>query len=119
MGYRSDVVFAFYPSAKGDGQAVSSWLMQHWPQAWCEVDAGEEMVLVRYSDVKWYADYEFVRAAAAAVDAFAQAFEADEDRTARAHWEMARIGEDEADIERDGSPFMDYRLSIRRDIEVM
>jgi hypothetical protein len=118
MGYRSDVVFAFYPSAKGDGQAVSSWLMQHWPQDWCEVDAGEEMVIVRYSDVKWYADYEFVMAARVATQEFAQAFEADED-TARAHWEMARIGEDDADVERDGSPFMDYRLSIRRDIEVM
>lgn len=119
MGYRSDVVFAFYPSAKGDGQAVSSWLMQHWPQAWCEVDAGEEMVLVQYSDVKWHDDYEFVRAARSAAAAFEKAFEADEDRTARAHWEMCRIGEDEADIERDGSPFMDYRLSVRRDIEVM
>jgi hypothetical protein len=119
MGYRSDVVFAFYPSATGDGQAVSSWLMQHWPQAWCEINEGEELVVVRYSDVKWYADYEFVKTARAAALAFERAFEADEDRTARAHWEMARIGEDEADIERDGSPFMDYRLSIRRDIEVM
>ena len=115
MGYRSDVVFAFYPSAKGDGKAVLSWLMQHWPQAWCEVDADEEMVLVRYSDVKWYDDYVFVGQATAAVDAFAQAFDADEER-ARAHWEMARLGEDDADVERDGSPFHDYRLGIRREI---
>ena len=119
MGYRSDVVFAFYPSATGDGRAVSSWLMQHWPQAWCEIDAGEELVVVRYSDVKWYDDYEFVKEAMAATRAFAQAFEADEGRTARANWEMARIGEDDADIERDGSMYCDYRLAVRRDIEVM
>jgi hypothetical protein len=29
---------------------------------------------------------------------------------------MARIGEDDADVERDGSPFHDYRLGIRREI---
>ena len=111
MGYRSDVTFAFYPR-----DTVKAWLEQHWPQDWCDLEETEDMVLVRYSDVKWYADYEFVRAAVAAVDAFAQAFEADEYETARAHWEMARIGEDEDDAERDGSSCHDWRLSIRREI---
>lgn len=119
MGYRSDVVFAFYPSAKGDGQAVSSWVAERWPQAWCEVEASEELVLVRYTDVKWYDDYEFVKAAQSAAREFAQVFEADEYESGRAHWEMVRIGEDDADIERDGSPFMDFRLCVRRDIEVV
>ncbi len=119
MSYQSDVVFAFYPSAKGDGQAVSSWLMQHWPQAWCEVDAGEEMVLVRYSDVKWYDDYEYVQAAWAAVREFEEAFNTEEHATHKAHWEMVRIGEDDDDTERGGSMYREYCLGIRRDIEVM
>ncbi len=110
MGYRSDVTFAFYPR-----DTVKAWLEQHWPQDWCDLEETEDMVIVRYSDVKWYADYEFVRAATAAVDAFARAFEADE-KTARAYWEMARIGENDADVERDGSSYNDYRLGIRREI---
>jgi len=117
MGYRSDVVFAFYPSAKGDGRAVSSWLAERWPQAWCEVEASEELVLVRYSDVKWYDDYEFVKAAWCAAHEFEEAFEAREDDP-RAHWEMVRIGEDDADIESGGSPYRDFRLRVRRDVEV-
>ena len=60
--------------------------------------------------------------ALAAAQAFERAFEADEDtarahwKMARAHWEMVRLGEDDDDIEHDGSPFHDYRLGIRREI---
>jgi hypothetical protein len=110
MGNRSDVTFAFYPRDE-----VKGWLERHWPQEWCDLEETEDMVLVTYRDVKWYADYVFVGQALAAAQAFERAFEADED-TARAHWEMARIGEDDADVERDGSPFHDYRLGIRREI---
>lgn len=114
MGYRSDVVFAFYP-----GEAVRDWVDQHWPKAWCEIEEADDLVLVRYSDVKWYEDFEFVQDARRAAEAFEREFEAGEYETARGHWEMARIGEDESDVERDGSPFRDFRLAIRRGIEVM
>ena len=114
MGYRSDLLFAFYPVAPGD-TSVSSWIEQHWPKDWCEIEDADGMVLVRYSDVKWYADYEFVKAAVAATVAFDVAFSTDEEG-ATAHWEMVRIGEDDADIERDGSPFHQYCLSIHREI---
>ena len=117
MGYRSDVTFAFYPRDE-----VKGWLEKHWPQEWCDLEETEDMVLVTYRDVKWYADYVFVGQALAAAQAFERAFEADEDtarahwRMARAHWEMVRLGEDDDDIEHDGSPFHDYRLGIRREI---
>lgn len=116
MGYRSDLLFAFYPVAPGDA-SVSSWIEQHWPKDWCKIEDADGMVLVRYSGVKWYADYEFVKAANAATAAFEVAFSADEDG-ATAHWEMAQIGEEDADVGRDGSPFHQYRLSIYREILV-
>jgi len=118
MGYRSDVVFAFYPSAKGDGRTVSSWVAERWPQAWCDVEAGEELVIVRYTDVKWYDDYEFVKAAWVAAHEFEEAFATDDYDAGRAHWEMVRLGEDDADIECGGSAYRDYRLRVRRDVEV-
>lgn len=113
MGYRSDVVFAFYP-----GEAVRDWVDQHWPKAWCEVEDEDDLVLVRYTDVKWYEHFDFVKDAKAAAEAFERVFASDDDEKARAHWEMARIGEDESDVERDGSSFREFRLSIRRGIEV-
>lgn len=116
MGYRSDVVFALYPSAKDGFPAVRDWVRQHWPKDWCEIDETEDMVLVSYRDVKWYADHIFVQEATRATRAFEEAFDTEEYRGARAHWEMARLGEDDADAEREGSAYNDYRLGIRREI---
>ena len=116
MGYRSELLFAFYPAETGDA-SVSSWIEQHWPKDWCEIEDADGMVLVRYSDVKWYADYVFVQAAVAATVAFDVAFSTDED-DAKAHWEMIRLGEDEEDVERDGSGRHLYRLGLRREIQV-
>ena len=116
MGYRSDLLFAFYPVAPGD-TSVSSWIEQHWPKDWCKIEDADGMVLVRYSGVKWYADYVFVQAAVAATVAFDVAFSTDEEG-ATAHWEMIRLGEEDEDVERDGSGRHDYRLSVRRKIKV-
>jgi hypothetical protein len=116
MGYRSDLLFAFYPVKPGDASVVS-WVEQHWPKDWCEVEDTDGMVLVRYSDVKWYADYQFVQAAIVATVAFDVAFSTDEEG-ATAHWEMIRIGEEDEDVERDGSGRHDYRMSLRREIVV-
>lgn len=116
MGYRSDLLFAFYPVAPGDA-SVASWVEQHWPKAWCEIEDADGMVLVRYSDVKWYADYVFVQEVATATVAFDVEFATDSDEAA-AHWEMIRLGEGDEDVERDGSGRHDYRLSVRREIQV-
>ncbi len=120
MGYRSDVMFAFYPAGETETSEIAAWIDKHWPKAWCSIFEYDDhpLVTVKYDDVKWYDDYEYVQSAWAAVREFEEAFNTEEHATHRAHWEMVRIGEDDDDTERGGSMYREYRLGIRREIEI-
>jgi len=121
MGYRSDVMFAFYPTGETEASEIAAWIEQHWPKDWCSIlepDDWCQMVRIKYDDVKWHDDAEYVQAAWAVVREFEEAFNTEEHATHRAHWEMVRIGEDDDDTERGGSMYREYRLGIRREIEI-
>jgi hypothetical protein len=120
VGYRSDVMFAFYPAGETETSEIAAWIDKHWPKAWCSIFEYDDhpLVTVKYDDVKWYDDYEYVQSAWAAVREFEEAFNTEEHATHRAHWEMVRIGEDDDDTERGGSMYREYRLGIRREIEI-
>lgn len=117
MGYCSDVAFAFYPADKKNTGEVVSWIEEHWPKAWCSITEHDDLVLVKYSAVKWYDDAGYVLIALATVQDFETAFDANSNN-ARAHWEMVRAGEDATDIEQTGSLSRDYRIGVRVEIEV-
>ena len=119
MGYRSDVMFAFYSANETETSEVVSWIEQHWPKAWCTILPDDDIITVKYDDVKWYDDADYVQAAWAVVREFEEAFNTEEwEPRFRANWEMVRIGEDDEDIERGGSMYREYRLGIRREITV-
>ena len=118
MGYYSDVMFAFYPAGETETSEVVSWIEQHWPQEIdCTILPDDDIITVKYDDVKWYDDADYVQAAWAVVREFEAAFNTEE-WPPRAHWEMVRIGEDDDDTERGGSMYREYRLNIRREITV-
>jgi hypothetical protein len=127
MGYRSDVVVAFYKRQGMQSDAVSApvlklWLDENYPIAeakgeWlAEVEVGTDAVLVRYESVKWYSGYKHVEAVEAALERFAHTFDTTSDESPAAY-EVMRIGEELNDIEHEHSDWPDWRLDVRREIE--
>jgi hypothetical protein len=135
MGYRSDIKIVFYLT-KGCHEtpptednplvpfaALKFWFEETYPVAeakdeWCaEVDYGEGLdhILVSYTDVKWYPSYEHVMAVEAVFEKFSEAFRSNE-RDHRAQYEFLRLGEEDADIERECSDYADRRLFVERSI---
>jgi len=83
---------------------------------WCAtIDYGEDYILLRYEDVKWYSGYEHVTNVEVAFEKFSDTFRSDE-RDHRAQYEFVRIGEDTDDIESDRSSYADHRLNVERSI---
>lgn len=135
MGYRSDVKIAFYltkgtidtPPTEDNPlvpfAALKLWFEENYPvreakDEWCaEIDYGEglDRILVSYTDVKWYPSYEHVKEVEAIFEDFSGVFRSDE-RNHRAQYEFVRIGEEDADIERDGSSYNDHRIYVERSI---
>lgn len=135
MGYRSDVKIVFYltkgtmdtPPTEDNPlvpfAALKFWFEETYPvkeakDEWCaEIDYGEGLdhILVSYTDVKWYPGYEHVMAVEAVFEKFSDAFRSNE-RDHRAQYEFLRLGEEDADIERECSDYADRRLFVVRDI---
>ena len=128
MGYRSDVTYVFY--TKYDQRNFSMlklWFDENWPkQDFGEIETGDSHIMVRYEDVKWYDSYPEVIEVNKAIDRFIQTFETDSEASAKDQdasptipmfaYEYVRIGEEDNDIERDGSTWHDYRLSVSRTV---
>jgi hypothetical protein len=126
MGYRSDVVVAFYKRQGIQSDAASTpalklWFDENYPvkeakAEWhAEVDIGEDWIMVHYQDVKWYSDYKHVGAVEAALERFDATFDTTSEKTPAAY-ELIRIGEDLNDIEHAYSDWCDWRLNARREI---
>lgn len=121
MSYRSDVNIVFY-TRKPDiipFAALKLWFDENYPReqakSWsAEIETGDDYVLVKYRDVKWYDGYEHVGVVNAVVDKFTETFEANvHDDVA---YEYIRIGEETNDIETDTSTWSDFRMYVRREI---
>jgi hypothetical protein len=122
MGYRSNVTIAFYTRKPDElpGAAVKLWFDENYPHReavdeWgAEIKTGGGWILVTYQDVKWYSGYDHVQNVQRALDSFDVCFDANEKDLAA--WELARVGENEDDIETERSGYCDYQVDVRREI---
>lgn len=141
MGYRSDVKIVFYlthgtidpnpainalivnrdPYPTLPFAALKLWFEETYPIKeakgdWgVEIEYGDNYILLNYYDVKWYPSYEHMTAVQTAFEKFSDAFRSDE-RDHRGQYEMVRIGEQDDDIERDGSSYNHHRINVERSI---
>jgi len=120
MGYRSDVHALFYTTRKEDLPVLKLYMDENFPEEVCgdleEISSnriyGYEMV---FEDVKWYSDYDYVKA----FDAFKTKYHAllDEQEDGKKwKFEFVRVGEDNDDIEQEQHD-SSYVLSVSRRIE--
>lgn len=133
MGYRSDVKIAFYltdgtfdhPPTEDNPilpfAALKLWFDENYPvqdakDDWgVEIEHGNDYILLSYTDVKWYPNYDHVVAVESVFEKFSEVFRSD-GREHRAQYEIVRIGENDDDIERECSAYADHRLNVERSI---
>jgi hypothetical protein len=122
MGYRSDVVGAFYVSKEEHFPMVKLWLDENFPIKEFEGNVrwfNRGMVL-ECSDVKWYESFPDVQSYMKAADTFIRLCNADvSEGTPTFNYEFVRIGEDYDDVEviREGSA-CEYLLEVSRGVMV-
>jgi len=137
MGYRSEVKIVFYLT-HGTSETLDEanakrgtttlpfpilklWFEENYPvreakDEWCAtIDYGDDHILLRYEDVKWYDGYEHPNKVSDAFESFSNAFRSDE-RDHTAQYEFVRVGEDDDDIQRECSSYSDRRLFVERSI---
>ena len=102
MGYRSDVVIAFYSTRDKQIPFAKLWLKENLPQhkslkdCFTELNAG---YLFEVEGVKWYEDYEDVKQVLKFMEDFIEMFCRDDDPDAYGACEFVRVGEELEDIE--------------------
>ena len=131
MGYRSDVAMAFYAKSESDAPAIKLWLKENFPVKDFEscITWHNKGMLLSVDNVKWYPDYDDVKACEEAYDKFVELFCCDEDGNEKSEGkgsegvigcaEAIRIGEeyDDIDVKRDGF-YCEYVLEVQRGITV-
>ncbi len=134
MGYRSDVKIVFYltkgtidtPPTEDNPlvpfAALKLWFDENYPVREAEGEWGAEIkygdyehILLSYTDVKWYSNYDHVMAVEKVFEKFSDTFNSD-GLNHRAQYEIVRIGEQDDDIERECSSYADHRLYVERSI---
>jgi len=121
MGYRSDVTFAFYadPDKPEMFPAIKLWVEENWPrEADPFIESRDGIITVKYDDVKWYDDFDYVKDVWADIERFEAAFNTEDFETHCACWEYARVGEDRTDLDTSGSMYHHYRVGISVSITV-
>ena len=119
MGYRSDVTYAFYTMNPDvvPFAAIKLWFDENftknvkYPD---NIEVGDDWIMVNWNSVKWYDDFDEVKATRSATALFAETFGAND--TDNVAWEMVEVGEDLSDIKHDGSMHCNYRLYVNRTI---
>ena len=124
MGYRSDVTISLYVRHNTPFPVLKLWFDENFPHQeardeWgAEVETDEETYInVWYTDVKWYDNYGHPSAVREAFNQFNATFDGGELDTAKLAYEFVRIGEENQDIEHEGSQAHDYRLGVNRSIQ--
>jgi hypothetical protein len=122
MGYRSDVALVFYPNNEENYPALKLWFDEVYPHKEAievfdaDIQAVEGChVLVSYSCVKWYDDFEHVKEVRKVIENYEAAFLACKEDYVGA-WEFVRVGEDWTDIEHEYSASSQHRLGVSREI---
>jgi len=125
MGYRSEVMAAFYTTNKDEAPLLKLFIEENWPKEgnltayeWLKSDEYFGIIF-HEEDVKWYESFPEVQA----FDAFAEKFmeianaeSIDEKEQRKPDWfyEFVRIGEEYQDIETKGTYYSDNILSVSR-----
>lgn len=119
MGYRSDVAALFYATDKKDFPVIKLWLEENFP-----MDTFKEYVrwfdrgmVFHETDVKWYDDYEEVKAFDAARKKFIDMFCKDGHEGVQGAYEFMRVGESYDDVEDDYCGDYDGLLELSRAIQ--
>ncbi len=120
MGYRSQVVAAFYAAEVKDFPVLKLWLNENFPMKEfgnC-VRWFNRGMLFELDDVKWYDNYPDIKSFNEAVETFRDLFCVGNAQMLAGAYEFMRIGEDYEDIEtmRDGD--YDYVLNCLRSIDI-
>jgi len=119
MGYRSDVAALFYAADKKDFPVVKLWLQENFP---VEMFKGsirwfDRGIVFEIDNVKWYDDYEDVKAFEVAREKFVDMF-CIESNGAKGAVELMRVGENYDDIEHDGWGAYEGLLECVRSIHI-
>jgi len=103
MGYRSDVAAALYVHDEKHLPALKLWVDENFPMKLFDKDVRwfEKGIVLELESVKWYDDFEDVKAFIAAADKFLELVnnETSEEDTPNFNYEFIRIGEDYDDIQ--------------------
>jgi hypothetical protein len=121
MGYRSDVHALFYTMQKEDLPLLKLFMDENYPKNLHDLEEissnriyGYEM---KYENVKWYSDYEDVKAFTAFRTKYLALLDAQEENGKEWAFEFVRIGEDTEDVECEQSMASLGVLSVSRSIE--
>lgn len=124
MGYRSDVAAAFYVANTKDLPALKLWLSENFPMEQFDTDITwfDRGMLMHCESVKWYDDFDEVRAFNAAVEAYTELCTnlppANPDEPSYS-FEFVRIGENYEDIEtREEGHGCEWFLEVNRSIRI-
>ena len=122
MGYRSDVVAAFYVSKEEHFPVLKLWLDENFPtKEWDDnIRWFNRGMIFECGDVKWYESYPDVRAFETAQDKFVELCNAEvSEGTPTFNYEFVRIGEDydDVDVAREGIAY-ECLLGVTRAISV-
>jgi hypothetical protein len=104
MGYRSDVAAVFYAADKKDFPVVKLWLQENFPVEMFKdsIRWFDRGMVFEEDNVKWYPDYEDVKAFEAARENFVEMFcEEEGNSNVKGAVELMRVGENYDDIEHD------------------
>jgi hypothetical protein len=118
MGYRSDVMAAFY-TTPDKAPALKLYVDEHFPEELAGnlrpiKNTHHQGYLFEDENVKWYDSYPEVIAFHKFASNFLELAEQEEIKWA---YEFIRIGEDNDDVEENRSNYSDYQLSVSRSIE--
>jgi len=121
MGYRSDVHALFYTTLKDDLPVLKLYMDENYPEDLHDLEEissnriyGYEM---KYENVKWYDDYEDVKAFTTFKTKYLALIDAQEENGKEWAFEFVRIGEDTEDVECEQSMASLGVLSVSRSIE--
>ena len=121
MGYRSDVHALFYTTIKEDMPVLKLYMEENYPKDLHDLEEissnriyGYEM---KYENVKWYEDYDDVKAFTAFRTKYLALLDEQEENGREWAFEFVRIGEDTEDVECEQSMASLGVLSVSRSIE--
>ncbi len=121
MGYRSDVAAMFYADKGKDWPVLKLWLQENFPCKMfeSEITWHDLCMVVECKNVKWYSDYDEVKAFNAATLNFIDMFCEGEEDLPQGCYEFVRIGEELDDVETEyHGDECGYYLDVSRNIEI-